>query len=587
MVTIPWIDKIKKSKKEKSQRDINSTEENELLDLAKERFELSRSEKTDHNNRPLHDKWRELDKIYRSDQWKGTAPAYKSRPVLNFTFGLVESIVPRLTDSLPQVLIMARRDAQNEQLAKMLTDTQAYLWSVNKMQQKNTEAIRMCLKYGTVIYQALWDPDFYDNLGEVSYEIVHPMNFYNDPRAYTMQTQDFCFTTHPNMPIEHYMRRWPDKGPFVIDDNDTNDLEDIRSNNSTQEKTATLYTYYFRDEDGNLCAMRYAGNLVLDVIGGKYDGTNAPIAKHNKFPFAKCDDYPLDKEFWSMGEIEIIEMLQRLINNFEAQIIDNTRLMANAEWVVNKAQSGLREEDAWIFNSRPGKVIFTHNGGVNKEKGVPIPQHIPEHMERLIFAMEQILGVHDVVQGRRPVGVRAASAIIALQESANVRVRQKSKNLQYALEDLVELGNWLILENYNEPRKMRLTGKTVPTTLNIHDALKKRVVDMAAVAGFVEQGINPEELDEDTMAQIMQEVKYPEFDTEVKVGPSVPYSQALLYEQSKEFFQLGLIDRKAVLETTNFPNREEILARMEGAQIGEGHGQERMGERTFGDSQQG
>jgi len=406
----------------------------------------------------------------------------------------------------------------------------------------------------------------------------------------------------------------------------------------TGEEVATLMEYGFRDEDGNVCIMYYSGDVVLDVFGGKYDEeededtladevvdevapeaedeederdekTGTPVYPHNQFPFAKMVDYPSEKEFWGIGEIEVAEIAQRLINSFEAQVIDNTRMMANTQWLVNKAESGLDETDADMLDNSPGSAIFTHNGGVERIPGVPIPAHIPQHLESLIFWLEQILGVHDVVQGRQPEGVRAASAIIALQEAANVRVKEKANHMESAIRQMSEQAISLILDNYEENRMVRIAGQQVPTTLNVREALEERVMDIAQDAGMVDtelmmgpgmiegpaqtpqEGMGMEAGPQDDLArqaqieELLEEVKFPEFDIEVDVGPSIPQSQALLYEQAKEFYQLGVIDRAAVLEVTNFPNKEEILNRMQAqeAQMMGGEGEEpaeRVGERT-------
>ncbi len=588
--TLPWVQKKQDAEEYLDARRHNSEEENNLIDEAQERWHIARSEKSDHRGKFLNDKWRELDKVYRGDQWKGHVPPHKSKPVLNFTFALVESVVPRITDNRPEVLVKARHDPMNQRLADMLTEVQTYLWYTNRMQKQMADAVRMCMKYGTVILKAIWEPDHHvTDVGEVVYSIVHPMNFYPDPRAYEVDQMDYCFVAVPRS-LEYFVRRWPDKGHLVIADSEWADTENIEGADQTsQEQSAQLYEYWFKDEEGNVCVMYYAGHIVLDIIGGKYDESYEPVYRHNKFPFAKMVDYPADKEFWGIGEVELVTMLQRLINSFEAQIIDNTRLMANAEWVVNKVDSGLKEEDAWIFDNRPGNVIFTHRGGVDKIPGTPIPNHIPEHLDRLIFAMEQILGVHDVVQGQRPVGVRAASAIIALQESANVRVRQKAKNMEYALQDLADQANWLVLEFYDEPKSIRISGSDTPTTLNVREALDSYMVGQAAEEGLVMPETRPGELFPDELDEVHEELRFPEFDIEVAVGPSVPHSQALLYEQAKEFYQLGIIDRQAVLEITNFPNKEEILGRIEGQmQMAEAEeGGERVGERTFAEGGQG
>jgi hypothetical protein len=597
---LPWVkerhSREEAAAKKQQQRDANTAAENELLDVARYRYENARSEKVNHEGEDLNTRWQEIDKFYRGRQWTDTTTANKSYPVLNYCFGLIESVVPRLTDSTPEVLVMPRRDPTNVPLAKMLGYGHEHIWYVNKMDAQLKSFIRMGMKYGTSILKTIWDPDAFDGMGEVTYKVVHPMNFYPDPRAYSVAEMDFCFMV-VKKPLEFFLRRWPEKGKLVSPDDDaTTDTERVQgSDRISTEQVATLKEYWFRDEEGHVCCMYFAGEIVLQVIGGELDADKKgePVYRHNKFPFSRFCDYELDKHFWGVGEVELVMLLNRLINSFEAQIIDNTRLMANTEWVVNKLMSGLREEDAWMFDSKPGNVIFSHNGGVDKVPGMPVPAHIPRHIEFLVSAMEQILGIHDVAQGKRPVGVRAASGIIALQEAANIRIRQKAKSLEDALEDAAEQATHLMLEYYDEPRMVRVTGFKVPIALNVRQLLNKQLLRAGVAAGMVP--LTPEQVNmgmvpspeqtgmpqEEYMGKLHQDLKYPDFDVIVKVGPSVPYSQALLYEQSKEFYQLGIIDRQAVLDVTNFPGKEDILRRM-GAPVGGGQpGAERVGERGF------
>ncbi len=582
MAIVPWLKKKTDKEQFKDQRSQNSEEENKLLDFAHERWDIALSSKVDNQGRPLHSKWKEYDQIYRGQQWSGEVPEGKSTPVLNLIQSMIQSVLPRITDTYPEFLILPRRSASDKSLAEKLSAGQEHLWYVNKMQQeKLAEAALYALKYGTSIFKVTWNPDLWRGMGDIIYNVVHPMNFFPDPRSYHIEDMDYCFTAVPKS-LEYFSRRWADKGHLVVADHDWYDTENLEGRNqSSQEQVATLKEYWFRDEEGNMCVMYYAGHLVLDVIGGIYDDNN-PVYRHNKFPFAKFVDYHGDKEFWGFGEIELADTLQRLINSFEAQIIDNTRLMANAQWLVEKSISGLTEEDAWIFDNNPGQVIWTHTGGVKRIEGMPIPAHIPQHQERLIFMMEQILGIHDVVQGRQPSGVRAASAIIALQEAANIRVRQKTKHLGAALQELVEQSNYLMLEFYDEPRQIRLAGQEEPTTLDVREHLNPIMLEQGFEAGMLQfddsGGLMPGEEE-----RIYEEVEFPEFDVEVKIGPSVPYSQALLYEQAKEFFMIGLIDRQAALEAVNFPNKEAIIERMEQTDLAAM--QERVGERTYGGTQ--
>lgn len=626
---LPWIKKEKDKVENFNAIIHNSEAENELLDIAKQRFNLADTGKVAFDGEHYHQRWRRFDKIYRSHQWFEPVSDDRSTPVLNFTFALIRSLIPRLTDNAPEILVKARLSEKDSQLAEILGTVLKHIWYTNKMQEeKITEAALHMLKYGTAISKQVWDPDAWDGVGEVNYSIIHPMNFYPDPRAYRVEDMEYYFIRMAK-PMEYFHRRWPEKGNIVVPDSDWMDTEGLEGRSrDSGEQTATLTEYAFRDEEGNVCIMYYAGDVVLNVIGGKYDEDydektgGIPVYSHNKFPIARFVDYHAEKEFWGIGEIEMIDILQQLINAYEAQIIDNTRLMGNAQWIVNKTMSGLDETDAWIFDNEPGRAIFTHNGGVERTPGVPIPHHIPAHLEKLIEWMEQILGVHDVVQGRRPVGVRSASGIIALQEAGSIRVREKANNMGAAIREMAEQTISLVLEFYDEPRVVRIAGESVPMSLDVREVLAERMFDMADEAGLLapveetfapempmdmgmpmeagidmglESGMPPVDMDqgldmsqdlalpsEEELAQIMSEIKFPEFDVEVKVGPSVPYSQALLYEEAKEFYQLGIIDRQAVLEVTNFPNKEEILIRLEQQQQALAEQQsERIGERTF------
>lgn len=651
-VKIPWLQKKKEREQEEqstiAQREQNSVEENELLDLAQERFRIARNKKVDADGKSLHEKWRRIDNIYRGKQWLEEVPEGKSAPVINYIMSLVEAIIPRMTDHKPEIAVYPRTDPHGTELAKMLGNIHDYLWYTNSMETKLPEAVRLCCKYGTSILKVIWDTEALNELGEVAYSVIHPMNFFPDPRGYEMDQLEYCFTSFPRS-LEYISYRWPDKCQYVNPDSDYVDTEITGTlSSASQEETATVKEYWFFDEYRNLCVMYFTQDLVLEVKGGVYsDSKNPkPFYAHNSLPFNKFVDYPADKAFWGVGEVELVEMIQRLINSFEAQIIDNTRLMANNMWVVNKTLSGLQEEDTWMLDNNPGSVLFTHNGGVDKVPGTPIPGHVQKHQDSLVLAMEQVLGIHDVVQGRTPSGgVRAASAIIALQESANIKVKQKSNNMSKAIESMARLANWLILENYDEPRSVRVAGTSIPTTLNVRESLDKRMVDRAVKAGLheqetqppmpmpmedpmmgmqpdmgmpmdmdmdeemmgmedmmpqemmpqgmqpaadapflphLEEGAQPEDLTEEEMDVIYEYIAFPEFDIEVKVGPSVPYSQALLYEEAKELFQLGAIDQQALLEATNFPGKEEILQRMTASQQPEQQGQgERIGERTY------
>jgi len=55
----------------------------------------------------------------------------------------------------------------------------------------------------------------------------------------------------------------------------------------------------------------------------------------------------------------------------------------------------------------------------------------------------------------------------------------------------------------------------------------------------------------------------PEFDVQVAVGYDAPMSRAYIEQQAMQLYQMGIIDAVEVLKTMNFPNKEEIIERLE------------------------
>ena len=91
------------------QRKQNSKEENDLLDLAQERWEIARERKVDFTGRSLHQKWREYDQIYRGKQWLEYVPEDRSTPVLNLVMAMIQAVMPRIVDAHPKFLILPWR----------------------------------------------------------------------------------------------------------------------------------------------------------------------------------------------------------------------------------------------------------------------------------------------------------------------------------------------------------------------------------------------------------------------------------------------------------------------------------------------
>jgi hypothetical protein len=216
-----------------------------------------------------------------------------------------------------------------------------------------------------------------------------------------------------------------------------------------------------------------------------------------------------------------------------------------------------------------GMVLVKVRGSTVVRQDAPsLPPQIFELYHTLMSLADQQSGVHEVTQGRKPSGITAAQAIETLQEAAQTRIRLKERNLLVSLIRLGRLVMSRMLQYYTEPRVIQITGRD--------DAVGRWP---EYVKFFVEQVPDGE----DTLYQPMtQKIVYDEenkkyiegdvelgtpsvgdFELEVTTGSSMPYLKEQRGTQAQRLWETKAIDQKALLDVLEFPEKDQILQRMQ------------------------
>lgn len=284
------------------------------------------------------------------------------------------------------------------------------------------------------------------------------------------------------------------------------------------------------------------GNVVLDDVPNPSINPTLPPEQventylYDKIPYNKTDSNTDTSNFWSYSVIEQIEILGKEINKKISQVaayIDKTVRPT----LIMPATAGI--EDHMISNL-PGQKWRPINHIVSqyiRYMDVPsLPRDFYVYIELLLRLVDNITGIQDVTEGRKPKGISAASAIIALQEKAQTMFREKIRNYDLALEEKGRMWISLMQNWYTEERKARLSGKALETIGQFGD-----------FRGTEMQG---------------------EFTFEVVPGSTLPKSLFVRLEQSVQLFQSGAIDQKALLEAFDWPNADEVIRRMSLGQLG-------------------
>jgi hypothetical protein len=528
-------------------------------------------------HRRTYDKdWERWYRLYSGQQWDGPRPDWKSTPVVNFIFSTIETIVPIMTDSNPQVVV-APSLPSCAQTAEVFNDLVKRVWVNNDMDLKLPAIVRNSLKYGTGFAKVWWkEPEVPSELGDVAISVVDPRHIFPSPGAVDMNDAAWVIFA-ANVPIHYVEGMYPQaKGRLVggIWDEDLTVHKTITSQTGTVSASVVGPVQSATGGDGSgssassswptqdsygrpvtdrsklvtLCELwhKVDGRMQLTVAANGLVLRNGESPfNHNRYPFVKFVDYDIPSNFWGMGEIQQLDRLQDFINKRRGQTQDILKICGNPPLVAD-ANSGINPK---AMTTRPGSIIY-------KNPGTDVHWLTPPQLPSALFEIQAldkqdfdgVSGIYDVTQGRKPKGIEAAAAIGELQEAAQTRLRLKVRNLEGSLRQLGQLVVDMIQQFYDEPRVVRIVGGD------------------PSQPDFVL--INQQIVDSTGKAITINDVSTGKYDIEIGVGSTMPVNKTKLYNEMKEMYQLQIVDAQAVLENSSLSPAQvsKILSRQAQAQ---------------------
>lgn len=489
--------------------------------------------------------WNKCLDAYDSDYFKNlNKPDYKSDEISNFVFSTIETIKPIMIDNDPKILALPQTP-DGAEVSDGIQNAFDSEWQRDKMGKKLPQAITLALQIGTAIFMCRWNGKDENGLGNVDNVLINPFNLFPDPMATNIDNAEYIiYATYKH--VNQLKQQFPDKANSLVSGT-INFSELVQSGNDTGTisnqvlvlecwtRDYTTFEDDVEDEDGKTLKVRkrkYPKGRIITCapeLGILLSDKPNPY-DDGRFPFImlKCYDVPF--KFWGKGEIEQLLSPQTYINDLVNQIIDNAKLTANMPWVLDK-NSGIGKGQ---LTNRPGLIIRKNPGSeVHRLQPPPMPAYVQEMVAMLKNDIETISGIHDVTQGRKPGSISAASAIMALQEAAQARIRLKVKLME---QTLGELGNmWYA--------RMKQFWKTVRFA---------RTFDEKNKVQFTE--ITPDMLQEN-------------IDFMILAGSTMPMNKNAMLDLMIRLAQTGaedglpMVDRQTVLSYTNIPDKNAIIQR--------------------------
>ena len=520
---------------------------------------------------PLMKKWQEYMSAYEGTYFKNESrPDYKSNQVSNLVFSTIEAIRPIMTDNNPKFIAVPTSPEGQE----FSTDVQMALdfeWEREKLATKLPAQLIPMLVYGTAVWFVQWNGKE-GEYGNINIKPIDPFNIFPDPLAENIDNSEYIvYATYKN--ANQLKQMFPNKASAIEGSRiNMSELVANRDENDSQEENQVLVLeMWCRDwttMDENVKdeqVLKYPKGRVitcLPELGIILDDKKNPY-KDGKFPFVLMKNYDVPFKFWGVGEVEQILSPQIYINELTNQIIDNAKSTANMQWIIDK-NSGIGQGK---LTNRPGLVIRKNPGSeVRRDTPPPMPTYVRETIDVMKADIQDISGVLDSLKGEKQTGVVAASAILALQEASQSRIRLKIKIMESNLSELANMVYSRMQQFWKLDRWVRITD----------------------IEG------NP------LFREIGQRVLQNDYDLKVQAGSTMPVNKNAMMDLMIRLAQtnaedgLPVVDRKAILEYLPVGDKKaiterfsELQAKQEQQQLKQQQAEQQLQQQQLAQQQQG
>lgn len=504
---------------------------------------------------------------------------FDSRAFINFEFSTVEAIAPLLTDNPPIWSVIPHYPYLNR-LGGLYKNGLKYLWDIMEMGQKmllaNMDA--MLAKVGILMAY------YHSGEDQVKTDLVDPREFFLAPGYTDIWEAPLCGRVGFR-PISWIRQRFPEvtKSDLKIDKsyipNDT-DVSKYGGDKGYKGHTqfTKVYEIWCRDDTtmediiendekkGEKQAYPYGKMIYL--LEDKFLGEEAQDAKHGKPPFVQLYDYIVPHRFLGISEGDQIEGLNKELNLQLQYMMGYTRKYNNPNYIAD-AGSGIDPDQLKDAVEKGGQVLtanYMYDQGTRKAAEIlTMPGLIPEvgnFFSILPRVIEEMTGVTDVSKGMATKKERQSASEVAIQyEASQTRTRQRIRNNEWTLKRLCYLWVHLMQQYWTEPRNIH--WKDAKTGGKIYDQLgNSRALAESVVGGEEEQDrADLEKLMKNFDSEI--DPVYFDFDIEIETNSTLPMDKQSKANMAIRLFELGAIDRAALLETVQFPKGAEIAERMD------------------------
>ena len=523
---------------------------------------------------PLVSEWNRNYSLLHNRTW-GKRPDHLPSPEIAEIWPIVAGQVGWMTDQRPtyQYSPISSRQSPLVDYMSVLADDLGYvtqaLWTALDFDAANEQMLWDTCTTGTGFIKTLWDPRRSRGLGDPVMRRVDPYTFVVDPGASSMEDANY-FIEVRTVPLQEVDRRFPGSFERIAMGAGRDDIDEspsripnwtqqahnnpvVISPSTTPTRTSstnqtpstqrylhhrgvTVYEAWLREHeyvDGETkdfwrCVI-VAGNCVL------MDKRADELWNHGQHPYDK--NVLIDTgEFWGQSLVGLLASPQVELNRLLAAISQNVFLTGNPV-MVDFAGSGIARSQ---ITNRAGQRLTATNPALEPKWLTPpqIQNQMPKWlMSHYTSRMENVSGLPAITKGQAMPGRNSADVVNTIQDSGFVRVRLALRNWERCLVHSGYKFASMIAQFYDEPRWISLAGQDGTKQFR---EFRRNHFHVPGPMGYGPM----------------------DFGLTVDAGSSLPTSRQALAALAVTLYGMGAIDRQALLEMMNIPDRHNILKRV-------------------------
>ena len=417
----------------------------------------------------------------------GANAGRRSQVHLNKILPTIQNRLARLCKTPPRYDVRPEsNDDDDKEAARLSLQVLTYIWEIQRVNAKRIPLYMWVQQAGHAWIKTSWDPTLgkpmvdpstgertRTNEGDVSIEVVSPLEVFPDPQAKSAEDIQKTKLFHAKVrKLDYFKQRYPEKGKLVKSEdtwllslqydqriNAMNTQGGGDGNKSPKDSAIEIVKYCAPTEE-------YPNGRQVTVANGiVLEDKELPIGE---IPFAKFDDICIGGKFYAESVITHLRPLQDHYNLILKKRAEWVRKLLAGKYIAprgsNLSQEALNDQSGEVVEYKP--MPSAPGGGQPTPMQVPnIPQYAYTEEEALKEQFNDVSGISEISRGTLPSASIPAIGMQLLIEQDDSRIGVETEQHEYAWADVGRYILKYVQKYYVMPRKLKLAGKNLEYTV--------------------------------------------------------------------------------------------------------------------------